>query len=286
VIKNPTRLIACALLLLPAGASAQVRKEELIHWAYAAYFGTGRYELGDAESVYAIRANPGREWREPSLDGAGKRTPGFRLRVPVAVSTHDFHPDDLIENIQIDNVSTLSIVPGVEFEIPMNARWTLKPFVHLGAGKELGGHSSAWIHWLGVKSQLGFQSGKTRWAMINSLTRVGYSSDSAPSGQLLPWLTAFEFSRRLDRTAGSDDPVHLHWHVSYTSYLDELGIASGGVQFADIDQEWELGLGFGRGERKLKLWRLSLDRFGIAYRLDSSGDFSGVRLVFKSLFDQ
>ena len=296
MIKNPTPLIASALLLLPSWAGAQVTEDELIHWAYAAYFGTGRYQIGHAAETYTLRINPGWEWRESSLDASGNRRLGFRFRLPLAVSTHEFDPENLLENIGIDpdsvldsipldDVSTFSAVPGVEIEIPMNARWMLKPFVYLGAGKDLGGGSSAWIHWFGIKSQLEFQAGQTHWAMINSLTRVGYSSSSSPSGQVVPWLTAFEFSRPLGRTI-NNDPVHLNWHVGYTSYLDELGFAGRETQFANIDEEWELGIGFGKGDRKLRFWRLSLDRVGIAYRFDSSGNFSGVRFVFKSLFDE
>ena len=53
-----------------------------------------------------------------------------------------------------------------------------------------------------------------------------------------------------------------------------------------IADEWEFGRAFSRGNERLRIWRLSLDRFGLAYRFSSSGDFRGFNFVFASVFDR
>ncbi|MDX1562153.1 MAG: hypothetical protein R3305_04470, partial [Gammaproteobacteria bacterium] len=84
------------------------------------------------------------------------------------------------------------------------------------------------------------------------------------------------------------DPVHLHWHVLYPHYLDTLGLnlTELAVDPVIVDAEWELGVGFSKGDRPLKLRRLELERIGLSYRFGDDGEFSGVGIFFKSLFDR
>ena len=274
-----------ALAALPL-SQAQNANDGSIHWAYAAYFGTGRYEIDNAESTYTLNFAPSWEWRESSLDETGKPKLGYTFRLPIATSVHDFDTNSLLDNVELSNVSTFSVVPGVEIEIPMSARWTLKPMVHFGQGQDLGGSSRAWIHWLGIKSRLEFRAGQTDWTIVNALTEVGYSPNAGRSGRIVPLLTGFEFRRPLKNKRIGEDPAYLNWHVSYTNYLNQPVLVRDAAHVADISDEWELGIGFSKGDAKLKFWRLSLDQVGLAYRFDSDGGLSGIGVVFKSLFER
>ena len=278
-----TTVLSCS-----AVCYAQSVEEEAVHWAYAAYFGTGRYRLSDGQKTFVVGLKPGWEPREASLDEDGKRVIGLRLRMPVTLGTHSFDTNAPLANLELDNVATMSAVPGVEIEIPMRPRWSLKPIAHLGWGSRLDGSASAWIYWVGLKSQLEFEAGKTEWALVNSLTRVGYTPSKGSSGRALPLLTGFEFRRPLERRKLGGDMVFLNWHLAYTRYLDGLGLdfANSTIPAIDIGNEWELGLGFSKGDRRLKLWRLGWDRVGLAYRFDDTGEFRGLSLVFRSLFDR
>jgi hypothetical protein len=53
-----------------------------------------------------------------------------------------------------------------------------------------------------------------------------------------------------------------------------------------MDAEWEIGMAFSTGEEPLRLWRLKWDRVGVVYRVSADGEFRGVGLVFRSLFDR
>jgi hypothetical protein len=265
-----------------------------IPWAYSAYFGTGVYEVDDGETSYVIRVAPSWRIREASLDEQGHRAIGWRIRVPIALGLHDFDTSALDTTLKLENASTLTAVPGVEFDIPMTGRWTLRPFASLGYGAQLDGTSSAWVYWVGVKSKYTFAAEGFDWAIVNTLTYSGYTtahndavtSNVHTSSRVLPLLTAFEFDRPIDKQIGGQ-PVHLYWTFGYTDYLASKPLLLGSlVTSVDIGDEWELGMAFGRGKEPLKLWRLRWDRVGLSYRFSSDHRFQGISLSFSSIFDR
>jgi hypothetical protein len=289
-LQNLLASAVAVLSLAPMSAPiyAQDVEGELIHWAYASFFGTGWYKIGSGSEVFALSVRPRWTWREPELHENGERTLGIEFRLPLTLGVHRFDLDSIPEILDLDNVSTISVVPGIEVEIPMNTRWTLKPLGYLGWGGEVDGDSSAWIYWGGVKSRVSFDSGELDWALVNSLLYVGYSADGPTSGKVTPFLTAFEFQRPLRNKRIGGDQLYLNWHVGYTSYLDNLAFRIGpnDVSPVEISDEWDLSVGFSKGPRRLKLWRLEWDRVGLAFRFSSDGDLTGLSLTFRSIFDR
>jgi hypothetical protein len=262
-----------------------------IPWAYSAYFGTGVYEIDDGETSYIFRVAPSWGIRDASLDEQGHRKIGWRLRVPIALGLHDFDTSHLGAAVSLDNVSTATVVPGVEFDIPLTQRWSLRPFAAFGWGGEIGGGDSAWVYWAGVKSKYTFVADGFDWAIVNALTYSGYTDDNGVNGarvssRVLPLLTAFEFDRPIEKKIGGE-PVHLYWTFGYTDYLANEPLFLGSVVTSvHIDDEWEFGMAFGRGKEPLRLWRLRWDRVGIAYRFSSDHRFRGISLSFSSIFDR
>lgn len=281
-------LVASALCLQTALADEPPAP---IPWAYSAYFGTGVYEVDGGETLYVIRVAPSWRIREGSLDEQGHRTIGWRIRVPIAFGLHEFDTSDLGSAVSLDNVSTITAVPGVEFDIPMTDRWSLRPFANFGWGGQVGGGASAWVYWAGLKSRVTFSGDGFDWAIVNALTYSGYTDGASANGahtssRVLPLLTAFEFDRPIEKKIGGE-PVHLYWTFGYTDYVaDEPLLLGSLVTSVHIDDEWEVGMAFGRGKEPLKLWRLRWDRVGIAYRFSSDRRFQGISLSFSSIFDR
>ena len=277
--------LCCSRLALAADPPAP------IPWAYSAYFGTGVYEIDNGETSYVFRTAPSWGIRDASLDEQGNRTIGWRLRVPIAFGLHDFDTSALAATAKLDNVSTLTVVPGVEFDIPITKRWTLRPFGAFGYGAQLDGASSAWVYWAGLKSKFTFSADGFDWAIVNALTYSGYTDAKSASGvhtssRVLPLLTALEFDRPIEKKL-SGEPVHLYWTFGYTNYLaDEPLLLRSLVNTAHIDDEWEIGMAFSRGKEPFKLWRFSWNRIGLAYRFSSDHRFQGISLTFSSIFDR
>jgi hypothetical protein len=285
------RALVIACWLCGSRAALAADPPAPIPWAYSAYFGTGVYEVDNGETSYIIRVAPSWRIREASLGEQGQRTIGWRIRVPIAFGLHNFDTSAPGATLSLDNVSTLTAVPGVEFDIPMTKRWSLRPFANFGWGGEIGGGSSAWVYWAGVKSRFTFAADGFDWSIVNAFAYSGYTDDKSVSGartssRVLPLLTAFEFDRPIEKKIGGE-PVHLYWTAGYTDYLaDEPLLLGSIVSSIHIDDEWEVGMAFGRGTEPMKLWRLRWDRVGIAYRFSSDHRFQGISLSFSSVFDR
>jgi hypothetical protein len=275
--------IGASLATAAAGAEAQS-----VHWAYAAFFGTGQYQLDGASETTVVRFSAGKILRRAELDESGMRTIGLRVRVPFAIGAHEFESPNLLPGFSLGSINSFSLVPGVEFDVPIAARWSLKPLLYAGWGTERGGDVDAEIFRLGLRSERVFQPGETSIALYNSLLRMGYSADDDTSSTVNLFEIGLDFGRALAERRIGDAPVEIYWHALYTRYFDELHLDSGDltIESAGIDSEWELGAGFGRRGARLGVWKIRFDRVGVVYRFSSDGDFSGVGIVFKSLFDR
>lgn len=283
-----TRLCVVLLAVGFAGrpAYAQDPSEQLVHWAYASYFGTGWYSVRNSLSVFALRAAPRWHWGEPGIDDEGNRDIGIELRLPVSFSLQKFNLDELGELFDIDNFTTLSVTPGVEVEIPVTRSWSLKPLAYAGWGTELSGPESAWIYWGGLKSQLRLGGGEGfEWTLVNSVEYIGYTPNDGSSNDAVPIMAGLELEHALGGVRLGGEPVYLDWHATYTAYLDNLKFLIRDVPVEKVGDTWEVGLAFSKGKRALKFWRFEFDRLGLAYRFSSGGDFQGISLVFRSVFD-
>lgn len=283
-----TRRVTAALLLVIVGfpAGAQDPSDNFVHWGYASYFGTGWYAVGNDLDVFAIRLAPRWHWGEAGLDDDGEREVGVELRVPVTFSVHKFNIDDLGAILDVDNFATAAVTPGVEVEIPVTNRWSLKPLAYGGWGREFNGSQSAWIYWTGLKSRYRLPGGGIDWSLVNAIEYIGYSPNDGPSNDAFPVMAGLEFQWPLGEAKLGGHQVYLDWHAVYTAYFDNLNFLFRNVSVNKVADTWELGLAFSKGERKLKLWHFEWDRVGLAYRVSGSGKFQSVILVFRSVFDR
>jgi len=279
--------VFAVLTLAQHPALAQNDSPTPIHWAYAAFYGTGRYSVDATTDVYTLGFTPGWRIREADFNEDAQRTAGIEFRLPIAIGVHDLEGAASLQDADLGNVGSVSVVPGVEIEIPMNRRWTLKPLVYAGYGAQTRSSDSAWIYWAGAKSKLDFTAGKTNWSLLNFLTYVGFSGDADQRGEFLSLTTGFEFQRELKRRRLGKEPVILHWHIAHTGHLNELDFGlTGSIDRLDIPREWDIGVAFSKRDNRLSFWRLSWDRIGIAARFSANGRLSGFNFTFNSLFER
>ena len=284
---NLSRLICTSLIIaLSATAEAQTDDVSTIPWAYSTYFGTGWYQVADERDAFAIRYAPRKPLREASLNEDGTRIVGMELRFPVTVGLDHFPLDDLPGSVDPDNLANISLTPGIYFDIPMNERWTLRPFAAAGWGTVLNGDESAWTYWAGARSRFRFPAGKVEAALLNSIGFVGYSPNSGPSSHFWPIMTAVEMAAPLGNLKHQGRQLMLNWHAGYTFFPADLEIVRRDLTTEPISDQWELGLAVSQVDAPFVLWRFRFDRLGLAYRFSSDGKLKGVGFVFQSLFDQ
>ena len=79
------------------------------------FVGTGKYTIGE-RTIFVVRAPLAFQLRDPDYS-TGKI--GYRLLVPAAVGITDFESIDEIPELDLDDVQTMSVAPGLEVDIPV-----------------------------------------------------------------------------------------------------------------------------------------------------------------------
>jgi len=279
-----TKLLVVAFLL-PAAVIAQDSSSAPVHWAYSAYFGTGWYRIADDRDVFVVRMTPRWNLSEPSFDGPGDRSVGIFLKAPVSVGLDRFSYDDVIDAVDIDNVASISVNPGIEIEVPVNDIWSLRPYASIGYGKGSESDISAWTYWAGVKSRVSFQSGRLNWRLLNQVGFVGYTPNEGPDDAIWPIMAGFEFDYPVGAPRSDGDQLLLHWHAMYTAFRDDLDFSSAPILEVPVSDQWEFGAAIRRRDSTIPIWFLDFDMLGLGYRFSSNGNLKGITFVFRSAFD-
>jgi hypothetical protein len=277
-----TLLLAASLLQAEEVLPPEPEPPQQIHWALGAFFGTGWYRVDDNRSVYILRVPYRQTLRKAALDEAGKRTLGIEILYPVSFGLNKL--EEVPDFIEFDNYATISFTPGVELEIPVNPKWSLRPYAHVGYGWESETKDGAWIWYGGVKSRYRLGEGRIRWSLLNSLNYAGYKPQYENRGLYGSIMTGLEFSQPLGIVEHSDDPWYLNWHLTYTWYFDRLNFHIDPGQVESFRDQWELGLALGKRDRPINFWFMRFEQIGLAYRWSSDANFNAITVNFRSPF--
>ncbi len=270
-------VIASLILLAPANAQSQQGtvsdRQDLINWYYAATFGTGVYTAGD-RTVTVLQLPFSRALKSVADDGSG-----LQFKVSTTLGFYDYNFDSVASGDIPNRVSTLSVLPGFEWEFPLSRRWTVRPYADAGLGQELAGRESAWIYDFGVKSRfLLAQDHGVDFALVNSLTSAGYRARGGPTRPFGYLATGLDITIPTERTLFGRT-VYIGFTPVYYYYFGHLSFAEFDDPKNRIGEEAELALSIvTRKPWSLKVF--DIDRVGLAIR--SGGDITGVSL-FTSL---
>jgi len=271
--------------------SAQEIDGDSVHWAYAAFLGTGWYKLDSNRQVYVLRVPPRWYFRDSSIDESGQRQLGIEFHFPLTFGLHKL--EQLDDFIDLDNIGTVSFNPGIEIEYPVSDRWLLRAYGHLGWGKNIESSDNAWIYDGGFKSQFSFQKGQLDWAIINELFLAGYNAKKTGSDALTGMLAGLAFSYPLPFGAGTKNSLKLDWDISYRWYennpsfprfLPDQSISQLTRVPVTIEDEWEIGVAIARQTGPIKIWFLDFEHLGLTYRFNTDGSFRAFTINFRSPF--
>ena len=280
------RLIAVFGLILccgnPVALYAAPPEYEPVHWAYSTFFGTGWYQIGDNRSVFVLRVPPRQTLRESGFKDTGERKIGVEIKYPLTLGMHSI--DDIPGIIQTDNFGTVSFTPGVELEIPINEKWSLRTFANVGWGKDLEAGDSVWIYYTGIKSRYTFEGEKFDWALLNGLYYAGYTPDKGSSDRLAAAQLGVEFRQPLKNMTLAGHAVDLHYNLMYSFLGNDLhfGLPDGG--FDVVEDQLEVGIALSFRSRPYKLWFFNVRRLGVGYKFTSEGDFKAITFSMRSWF--
>ena len=261
-------LAGLGMLSVAAPASAQGvfppdEGGDLVHYSYGTLFGTGYYQLDD-RSVALIRVPIGFQLRE--------RTPekfGIRLEVLTAFSLHNFDFKSIPE-LDLNNLATISVLPGIQFNFLIKERWEVDPSVYLGYGRDISNGISSLIYGGGVTSRYRFNLTKPVLTLGSNLLGSGYTPEDGEAR----FITRFGI--------GLDAKIPTRWKIGDRNlfigtfgigyvYLNEMEVQSVGSEPITWRNELEIGLALG-GDPAFKLFWFEFDRVGLAYRFSDEVD--------------
>ena len=173
-----------------------------------------------------------------------------------------------------------SLVPGLEFQIPLRRNWTLKPFGKMGIARNTSTDESALIYSAGLKSSLVFPWREFTFTLGNAVLVDG----SKVSGKEYNDFTSLAIGLDAIHPLGiafRGQNTHIGGWIGYYYHLDDLEFEGAGGEPLRIDHEFEVALTFG-AFKPISLGFLKCKRLGIAYRF--SGDLRVYRLVFEFPF--
>jgi hypothetical protein len=263
----------------PTAASSEF---EPINWAYSSVFGTGWYQVEDARSVFVLRVPLRTTLRKSSISETGERKLGIGIKYPLTVGLHDV--EDLGGIIENDNFGTVSFVPGVVLEFPINKRWYLRSFAHIGWGKELQAGEAAWMYYAGIKSRYKLPVEKYDLFLLNGFYYAGFTPDIGRSDHLATASMGFELRQPLSNATLMGRPIDLHWNVMYSFLGRELHFNLPDGRFDPINETIELGLQMSFRDGPFKLWFINVQRLGVGYRVSPDGQFTAITLSMRSWF--
>lgn len=253
---------------------------DTIHWAYGSFLGTGFYRLSGERSVFLFDMPFSWTWRDAEIGENGERVLGVRWEFPVTAGLHQLEQlDDIID---LDNLGTVSVTPGVRIDIPVTERWLVRGSANLGWGTETSGDSDAWMWDLELKTRYGFERAALDWGLFGEVFHAGYSPSDGNDGSLGGFGAGLDFRTPLAWRPAADWPLDLNWDVTYRWYGDALTFRNVVGGETRIDDEWRFSVGLSRRDQRFRFWLFGFDQLGIGYRFSSGGDFRGVTLNFSA----
>lgn len=273
-------LLISAVLLLPGVSLAEDTEKDSVHWAYAAFLGTGWYKLDNNRQVYVLRIPPRWYYRDSSIDESGKRQLGIEFHFPLTYGLHKL--EQLDDFVDFDNIGTISINPGVEIEYPVSNRWHLRAYAHLGWGTELETSDRAWIYDAGLKSRYSFKSGNLDWALVNELFFAGYNANKTGKDSLGGMMAGLDFSYPIASSSGT--ALNLNWDVLYRWYENDLSFPRTSSTPVTVEDEWEIGVAIAKRSGPIKIWFMDFQQLGLVYRFNTDGSFRAFTVNFRMPF--
>jgi hypothetical protein len=280
-----------ALLLIPAWAGLQAAElpagaepPRQVHWAVGAFFGTGWYRVDENRSVYILRIPPRQTLRTAALEEDGTRRLGVEIHYPLSLGLNKL--EDVPDFIEFDNYGTISFTPGIEAEVPINPRWSLRPYAHLGYGWESETQDGAWIWYGGIKSRYRLGQGRFQWSLLNGLYYAGYKPQFDNRGQYGSFMTGVEFSQPLGTLMLDGDPLYFNGHLTYNWFFDRLNFHVDEERVESFRDQWEVGIAVGKRGRPINVWFMSFEHIGLAYRFSSDANFNAITVNFRSPFTE
>jgi hypothetical protein len=270
------RIQAIALLLVVAAPGGVVHAQgttepglDLVSLFYLAEYGAVDEKNLEGRSVQVYRIPIGIRMRDEVERGWG-----LKLMLPVSIGGYELRAATDVGDL-VERIETVTIYPGVEFQVPVGERWFLRPYAEVGVISAFGDRGSEELYAAGVKWRVELGGESVRW-------RLGgegrFSVGTSPAGDSIDFMelaigpeVSIPLGVEIAGQAADLAPFALYRRFS------GLEIPLPDRDPASLERQYEVGLTFGTEPRHV-VWGIRMPRVGVSYRFGDGID--AWRIVF------
>lgn len=260
-------LLAIAVAVSPASFSSEV--DGVANYAYSVFVGTGKYEVED-RVIYIFRAPL--EFNLKEVNYSEGQNVGLKLLVPVAVGVTDFEYLEELPEFDVNDIQTLSVVPGVEIPIALDGRWQLKPFVQAGFGVDSKSNSKSFIWGAGIRAR-GTYGEDSRWKVGGEYLWAGNRPNGDdPTTKFNRLGVGAEYKIPTNWSVGGR---YVSWHLRAVQwYFTEAVEFKEPAIRSKLESSTELGLSFGLSS-PVRVLGYNVTQLGVGY--EWANDFEAIK---------
>lgn len=133
----------------------------LTSFAFASYLGTGFYTTS-GQNVFVLQMPFKHTIKEMTDTEAG-----WVLKLPITIGFINFDSQKIEEIPELNDVGTITFLPGLEYQYPVTPNWTLMPFADYGFARELDHTGNVLIMGAGIKSVYNVHFDKAMFTLGN-----------------------------------------------------------------------------------------------------------------------
>ena len=269
-------LLTCILAGYNSELNAATRDSStfgITNYAFASYIGTGFYSTS-GQDVFVFQLPFKHIIKEETDEEAG-----WRLNLPLTLGFINFS-DLNLENVpELDDVGTITFLPGIEYRKKITTDWTLIPFADYGFARDFNHTNNILIIGLGIKSYIDFHVDAGVLTLGNRFLYARESKQDADSNsdytRILTGLN-FRFDQQASM-AGEDLGINLYYANYY--YPDDLVFLDRTTSPVRVGYENEIGFTIDNISDFLIFSDLQLG-FGVRF----GNDIRVYRLLFSAPF--
>ena len=242
-------------------------------YSYAVFVGTGLYELDD-RLIFVFRIPVSWQLRDLKPDQMG-----LKLLLPVAIGMQNFDNLDDVLGFQLEDIQTISFVPGVELQFLPLPRWQVKPFMQGGVGWNPDAGAADFIYGLGARSSYVIPRDNSQIKVGGEYLLAGDKADDGGSSAINRLSLGIEYKHPI-RWSLFNRQTFMHWRLIGYNYIGGLSVKSfPDTESYDIDSELEIGFALSI-DPALKILGIPASHLGLGYRFGENSRAIVVETTF------
>lgn len=210
----------------------------LTSFAFASYLGTGFYTTS-GQNVFVLQMP-----FEHTIVEKTDVEAGWVLNLPITIGFINFDSLQLEELPGVNDVGTITFLPGLEYQYPVTPNWTLIPFADYGFARELDATSNVLITGTGIKSYFDIYFDNAKFTLGNRLLYAREQSKDFSSASSYSLLETGLNLRLKNVFSFIDKPLYSNFYYINFYYPNNLVFFEQTPNPIKIGIEHEIGITF------------------------------------------